>query len=465
MTASLLALAALGLTFLVLHFSLAQSSRFVPDDLCLFGSVRRLGVLGTERVLYATWSGRWASNLIVAAALSLMTDARSAFPYALVLLGFVVAAAWLAIRTICAGRVARGAMPLVALASVALLFFSTPERGDSWFFVFCSIENLVPLCCALLALACVLRAEERMWLVVPGALLGAVATAGHESVALPVLALGSGALLGELLRRRTFDARRARAAAIVLVVAWASFGVSAASPGSAARLRKLVPSPWSEALWSAATRGPEVLLEVARAGLAPLAATLAVWAVAGSLLAPVDARPRSPRRLAALLVALLAASWVVAAAATLPGFYALEEPPPLRAQLVLAFFLVCATAWLGLELGAVLRPRPRAGAMLAAALVGLVGLVLAREVPRMRADAATARVYARAYDARMDELREARRTKGRGPILLAPLPPSGVLRSAEISADNPMAHENRCLRRMTQTLRPVLRRSEPQSAP
>jgi hypothetical protein len=49
--------------------------------------------------------------------------------------------------------------------------------------------------------------------------------------------------------------------------------------------------------------------------------------------------------------------------------------------------------------------------------------------------------------------------RSRVPILLEPLPPSGLLRTAEISSDDPAAHENRCLRRMLGLRRPVLRRA------
>lgn len=454
--AGLVAFAAL---FVVLYVELARSGRFPPDDMTRFASVRHYGALVSQWRLYQTWSGRWASNMMVSLVMSVLTDARSVFPYALALLGVVVATTWLLARLLLADLVRATATPLLAAVTAGLLFYATPERGDSWFFVFCSLENVLPLCCGLLALACVRGADARPTLVVPAALLAAVATGGHESVALGMLAAGTVACAVALLRER--DDVRVRTGVRVLAIASLSFAVSALSPGSGARLDGLPRVAFGTAVHSALAAGPGVLLDVARAGAAPLVASLLVWAAAGNLLAPANAAPRSPGHVLRVLGAILVLAPIVALAATFPGFLALGEPPPARAQLVLAVFLVVASVVLGSTLGSAARVWPRSATPLATLALCALALVATRESVRMRADIATARLYAAAYDARIAALKGRRFERDPAPILLAPLPPSGVLRSAEISGDDPRAYANRSLRRLVSLRRFVLLAKEP----
>ena len=450
-------LLALAASFVVLHGQLARGARFVPDDLCQRANVVAYGALGSQRILYATWSGRWVSNGMVASAMTVLRDAKGSFPFALALLAFAVATTWIVTGALLGARVRPALRPLLAIVTVALLFFATPHRGDSWFFVFCALENVVPLAAALLALACARHAGERSWLVVPGAFLAAVATAGHESVALPVLATGGCVLAVAALHER-HDARL-RAGATILAVAALSFAISAASPGSSRRLAQMPHTPFLPALWSAVTLGPGVLLGIAREAAAPLVTTLLAWAVAASVLAPADPRAAALplRRVLAVVAGALLLAPLVGVVATFPGWYSLGEPPPTRAQLVLAVFLVAAAVAIGAALGAALRGRGVAEELLVAMLAVAVLRVGIDEVPRMRADIATAHRYAEAYDARVALLRALPRTPSRDPVLLEPLPPSGVLRSAEIGSDDPGAFENRCLRRMLGVTHPLLR--------
>jgi hypothetical protein len=454
-------LVALAATFLALHFQLARSARFVPDDLSQRANVATFGVLGAQRFMYRRWSGRWASNGMVALVMSVLREPRASFPFAVALLWCTVATAWTVAATLLRGRVRAVVVPLLAVVTVALLFCATPNRGDSWFFVFCALENVAPLCAALLALACVVRADEHAWLVVPAALLAALATACHESVALAVLATAGCALAAVWLRDHSDP--RLRVGMIVVAIALLSFAVSATSPGSAARLAKMPRAPLPSAVWHAALDGPGVLLGIAREAALPLVVTFLVWAVALSTLARDDrtVAPIPARRVLAASASVLLLAPVIAFAATFPGFYSLGEPPPTRAQLVLAVFLVGAAVVLGSSTGAALREHARAAAVLVLLLAATTLRLGAVEVGRMRADIATARTYAAAYDARVAQLRAVKFERSRQPIVLDPLPPSGVLRSAEIRSDDQAAFENRSLRRMLGLGRPVIRAPGP----
>ena len=445
-------------SFVVLHFGLARGARFVPDDLCQRANVAAYGALASQKILYKTWSGRWVSNGMVASAMLALRDPRGSFPFALALLGFVVATTWAVTSALLADRVRAPLRPLLALVTVAMLFFASPHRGDSWFFVFCALENVVPSCAALLALACACRADERRsWLVVPGALLAAVATGGHESVALPVLAASGGALAAAAWRDR--EAPRVRAGATMLAIAVLSFAISAASPGSSARLSQMPRQPFLPSLWAAVTEGPAVLLGIAREATAPLVTTLLAWAVAASALAQADPRETNPplRNVLAVAAVVLLLAPIVAVTSSFPGFYSLGEPPPTRAQLVLAVFLVAAAVALGAAIGAALRGRAVPEQLLAALLMVAVLRVGRDEIPRTRTDIADARAYAAAYDARVALLRALPREPSREIVFLDPLPSSGVLRSAEIGTEDPAQFENRCLRRMLEVTRPLLR--------
>src|SRR5581483_8439271 len=162
------------------------------------------------------------------------------------------------------------------------------------------------------------------------------------------------------------------------------------------------------------------------------------------------------RRLAVRLSGAAAVLSAIGLVSSVPGYYALHGPPPTRAQIALAGAVVVVAAFSGPQRARVL---PRRSDVVALASVALV-LALAWTFPRERAglvrDIALARTYAAAYDGRMAFLRE-RRSERVGPIVLAPLPESGLLRPAEISAANPRAYENTCLRGATGLAVPVLR--------
>jgi hypothetical protein len=149
------------------------------------------------------------------------------------------------------------------------------------------------------------------------------------------------------------------------------------------------------------------------------------------------------------------ASW----ATVLPGYYALGDAPPTRAQLALATYLVVATAILGVALGGFLRGRHPTTVALATALV--VAIVFQRERGALIPDIAAARIYARAYDARMATLADASARTQNALLVLDPLPPSGLLRSAEITPDAPFAFANRCLARAAGLHTGLVRASPP----
>jgi len=451
-------LAAAGATFVILYFQLAKSSRFPPDDLCIFSHVQELGVWGAQLRLFRTWSGRWASNLLVTLVMGNEARTPSLFLHALALLSFAVVTVWATMRAVAADRVGAGVAPVLAVVTVALAFFATPHQGDSWFFAFSSVENLVPVCCGALALACVLRADARPWLVVPGAIAAAVAAGGHECVSLTWLSVGY-ALLAWAAVRMGAGESRIRSGAIVLAVATASFVVCAASPGAAARATLLRHAPAHVAIGRALLGGPRLVAEIVLATLPVLAAIVLVWAWATRCFARDTARA-SAREVASVALALAALSLVAGFATALPGYYALGEAPPTRAQLALAIFLIGAAAVVGVQLGSWLRGSARSQQVLAVSMLVLVAVVFQRERARLIPEIAAARIYARAYDARMATLREAAGRDQRSPVLLDPLPPSGLLRTAEVSPDKPRSYANRCLARAVGLRGGVLRRPD-----
>lgn len=462
-------LAAAAATFVILFFQLAKSARFTPDDLCQLAAVRERGAFVVQRELYNTWSGRWAANLLLTLVMAGGRRSPSLFVHALALLALAAGTSWVLLRATAASRVRTALLPLLAIVTTALLFFATPHQGDSWFFAFSSLENLVPVCSGALALACVAGSVRRPWLVGPGALLAAVAGGGHECAALPWLAAGAGLLAWTVVRGAAGDLRsrlgapRVRAGLVVLGVGAASFAVCALSPGSAARATFTRHAPLDVALASTLLGAPALLLDVARNGAAALLASVVVWTWAAQRGAQDP--PVGTRDVVQVAAGLLALALVVAGASALPGYYALGEAPPTRAQLALAAYLVAATATFGVVLGSRLGGRGDARRALALALalatVLVVAIVFQRERARLVPDIAAGRIYARAYDARMSALAAAAARAERTRVVVEPLPPSGLLRSAEISPDAPRAFTNRCLARAVGLATGVVRRPDP----
>src|SRR5262249_524007 len=156
-----------------------------------FWSVEQRGFLGTQRLLFESWSGRWASNFFVTAAMSVLPASGSLGAYSLCLLAITTATAAVVLKALFRERIdAPPTIPL-ALTSVALLFLASPHRGDSWFFAYSSIENVWPMCFGALAFACVRQAPRGLGWVAAAIAFAALATAGHQCVALTFLVAGA----------------------------------------------------------------------------------------------------------------------------------------------------------------------------------------------------------------------------------------------------------------------------------
>src|SRR5581483_5944807 len=222
------------------------------------------------------------------------------------------------------------------------------------------------------------------------------------------------------------------------------------APGDRHRLAYLRPATIPDALRDTIAGAPSIVGDIVAAHPLALVSAALVWLVAGLVLIPAEDRVGG-RRLAVRLSGAAAVLSAIGLVSSFPGYYALHGPPPTRAQIALAGAVVVVAAFSGLQLARVL---PRRSDVVALATVALV-LALAWTFALER-DIALARTYAAAYDGRMAFLRE-RRSERVGPIVLAPLPESGLLRSAEISAANPRAYENTCLRGATGLAVPVLR--------
>src|SRR5581483_8977325 len=333
--AAIVACLALSVGVIILYAQLAKRARFTPDDLCVFSSVEQRGFLAAQRLLFESWSGRWASNFFVTAAMSVLPASGSLRAYSLCLLGFTTATAAVVLKALFRERIDPPATIALALTSIAFLFLVSPHRGDSWFFAYASIENVWPMCFGALAFACVRQAYRGRGWVAAAILLAALATAGHQCVALSFLAAGGigvawmwvalshAPLSGAADRRRRAEATAATAA---FVAGLASFVVCVSAPGD--RLAYLRPATIPDALRDTIAGAPSIVGDIVAAHPMALVSAALVWLVAGLVLIPAEDRGGG-RRLAVRLSGAAAVLSAIGLVSSFPGYYALHGPPPM----------------------------------------------------------------------------------------------------------------------------------------
>jgi hypothetical protein len=402
-------------------------TRYWADDFCTVSRVRQMGLWDAQIYEYDRWSGRFSA--ILATDLLAIPGAGFVPFWALFLLGSLLAALTWALAELgwlTFGR--RLVLPALVVAEACLLAYILllPNQVQSLYWLQGSATYTLPLVFACLltgVVAYALRAE-RPSLKIPAVAfcfgLAFLAAGFSETFALWQIAAVT---LAALACAVTGAVQRRRLLGLLLVAslagAVAGAAVVAASPGNETRQEMLsdpLPVPeailksldYARSVFRESLSDPVVLLVLAVTALVTYAA------VVRASVPEVEGRRATTQAVLSIAAALL-----LVAVTYLPGTYVFGEAPPPRSLVTAEVSVVAAAAYLGFLAGMSLLPAavrrvsdaPTSGLLAAAgvvllALAGLLALPPALGQLRQNGDLAA---YARAWDQRDDQIREARR--------------------------------------------------------
>jgi hypothetical protein len=426
-----------GLVFLFLFTFLAVFNRPAADDYYFLSSVHQAGVLHTTWQAYSTWITRWSTLLFLGGMIRLLpglTD--SLFPVLTFGILVVAATAWVRRAVyLASGRTVRWPLAAVyGLLAAASLFLFSIRPGESFFWFTSSCMYLWPFIVLLFGLYLLMY---RRHLMVAGLMACAFLFIGGGS---EVIALESLLLLLAMYgvhRRSPGGAETMPAMAIAVISLAASLLLAWLGPGRALR-QEALPAFSASLLALPLKSAAYFLLTQLPVKLHWMVLFLLPWMVLRKLFQPeATATPPQVFRKIGLSAGAFLLFVVMHYGITV---FLLRSYPPYRTTLTVTAGLVLLCASTGWRLGALL-PSPRAVRITGIVFIVVSLLLFAELISNV---AGTAPRYAQAVDARMKELAL---HSGEGGITdVAPLPPAGLLYSAEISSDT--AHfSNRFLKR------------------
>jgi Family of unknown function (DUF6056) len=452
-----LAVVLLALTPLVAHAYLGTFSRYLADDFCTASSLRRLGFLASQSYWYETWSGRYSFTFVVS-----LTQAMG--PRLTPLLASAALLVWMAAGSYQARRLfpdLSQAGWLAGLTLAAIHAFTTlegsPSVYQSLYWQTGMITYLLPLTFSLAYLGWLwpaasgrltprrLPAASAVSFIV-GFLLGGFS---ETFVAVQTTALGLGLLVALVLARRD---RRLGAAALLGAGLAGSIlaGLALAlAPGTQVRSALMPPHPELGVLIEATLKDGYLFL--ARTGKAlPLGIAMAV--LVPLILAMIqesgvdDSKPSVRGTLLGLII-IPVATPVLILSTIAPYEYAISSYPDARVLVSTMFVLSLGLVVWGTLLGRLLVQVgsrwlvrvPQAVLLLAAVTLLALAATVVPATSRILSLTAEARDYARSWDTRDANLREA---TGAELVAAASLRHMGGL--AEVGRD-PDEWINRCI--------------------
>jgi Family of unknown function (DUF6056) len=409
---------------LLAHAGVGFFSRYWYDDFITSATLRDKGFLGAQRYWYSNWTGCFSHSIATSLA-ELVGPSVVAFLPLAALVIWVGATAW-AIRPVVALLPeASTHHRSVAIVSALLLVFATantvPDVVQSFYWQTGILKYLISLilfttCAGIIGVSLRRGDDHVQWGRVALCALLALLTGGFSEVSAFLEVCGLTVLLVAALTfaRKSFG----RGSRILILAAFcgavAALLIVAAAPGNKVRQATVMPSAgWLSSVESSFRyalyffeqhtrrhRGTTLLSLVLPAWLILVGHYLRNQQLSFAKNEPLYAR----RRILKLFVGGTAIGFALIVLCFVPGFYAISEPLPGRAQLLPKFLLVCLFVYWGALGGFVLQKASalvRKGALLAGAVALVTLLILSPVAAAWRTFALIPR--ARAYAAQWDQ--------------------------------------------------------------
>jgi Family of unknown function (DUF6056) len=445
---------------LVLYGYLGTFSRPIADDYCSAVVFRNEGFWGTQKLIYLTWSGRFSSTALIAAANGVGRHLVLFLP-GILMICWLAATSWSIRETLRALSWRCDPLSIVAMSELIVLaaLASAPDLGQSLYWQTGALTYLTPVI---------------LWTLYCGAVASTIRQSARPSVrlrntlplfVLALLAAGTSetAAAEQIIAFTAFTVlvihSKLRTASLPRLV-WVGLAGSvvgtvavACSPGNFVREAVLRqqnggPLPSFIILGVAVARTAILAMDLVRRTWLLILSTSLILAPQLFVNCPVENR-RGALRLAGYV---LATSLVVIVISALPAVFALGVPPPDRSLFLGNWILLCSSVLVVLATVAQVlsfhgcAKQPLRGVLVGLGLAGILLFVTAVG-SRINHSASGLRRQASAWDSRDAYIRN-ERTRGNVNVVLTPLEnywPSINSAPLESAGADPGAWVNKCL--------------------
>jgi len=433
-------LSVMNIAFIFLLLMLGSHNRFTSDDHGMIYLLNSFGITGGTKYLYLNWSTSWSIFILLLSIISWLYSGASFIWYTvlvLVLLG-------IACKKILSFAFSHWGIRLPGYLLInysvllcATFFFLSFDKGESWFWITCSVEYLLGFVILLLGISAVLSSSTTLFNYILIALFFTCVGGG----VLPVVLVAYSSFFiyyAISLRKFGFKVKSSQNKFAKKVhVAFLFFFISALfmllGPGKTARMATL-PEPSFITAFGMFAKG------VGKAAIHELPYALPVfflciipWILLGhhfkktgiTLLRKIDLKKSLFRVIIGFAGLILVTLF--------PAAYLLSDIPPYRVWTQVYFGMAVLCCFGGLVFGNLTSIRH---SFINALFIssGLVSLVLICVICYHQFKVVS--VYSKAVDTRLERLEALEKKKNNKLIVLKKLPPSGLLYSAEVSTDS-----------------------------
>jgi hypothetical protein len=432
-------ISAVILLFAALYATLSINNRPAADDFEFMNNLRANGLWNGMVVYWQSWNTRWLSILFLNAVYGSYNLLSSFFLYHLITLGFLN----IALYKFCGSLFAGFSLDIpkrdkILLSSLLLVsfFFLAFDAAESFFWV---NDNTMYLWSVIFILYGSSELIKKEYNFTSYAIAGAsffYIGAAFESYAAIALLLLAILLVYELLNKNKRNRKRINLLLVSILFLSLSFSVELLGNGWRNR-HEILGTP---TLTSAFLITAKALVKMFVYYLPPKIHWLILFFLAWI---GVGIRWENNINLKKgffikLILVFSLATFII----LFPSCYLLSETPPFRTWTLICFLLSLTIAIAAFAFGQSLSKNKKAFAYFSAvAFIFIISLQAKGFLEQKK----TTIEYANAYDARAKILRDSKLNNAQGIIELIPLPPSGMLYSAEISSDT-NNYRNRHLR-------------------
>lgn len=405
-----------ALSFALLVVVLGWYNRFAHDDYGVLLKVNEFGVFDSVGYWYETWSGRWAANLIIAGILKVFYNYGGLWLYVIITLAFCFWACRVFVDSLL-NKVHKN-LSLWGFSGLlgVSLFYLTFDIGETWFWVTSSVMYLWTVLACLLGLGWLLNDKQHLWQWLGIGLCFLFVGGANEGftvvllVALPFLLLVKGISKPKLT--------------VAFTALLVGFVILYLAPGNGIR-KGFFPEVSLLQTFKVAGVSFKILVKEFILPKFPYLVLFSLpWVGIG-----LSADKLSTGAFLRVVGLMVFATAILCFLAMLPTAYSLVSLGPKRYLTQVSLYLVLDTVGIGYYMGRYFKSTRFFPIVVLVAIVTIVGL----NIYNLIAQYPIAKRYAAAEDARIALLLEEKQ-KGRMEILsLDPLPPSGMLKSNEIT--------------------------------
>lgn len=404
-------------------------NRISHDDYGILLKVRNEGLLNSVGDWYMQWSGRWAASFLLAGLLKLFYKMDCLWLFSILTLVFLFTSS----LKFVGGLVITFTKQVIPSTQIWIysgffatsLFYLSFDIGETWFWVTGSVTYLWSVLALMLGIGLVLS-ENNSWYTWVGITLSFLFSgASNESLVVALVAM-TGLVIYSYYRSILPKPTRTKLVWGTLIFMLALMSLVIA-PGNMVR-KEHFPEAGFVRTFEVAKVSYKILIKEFILPYTPyLSLFTLLWLYFGSALS----KKKSTAKALGAIFIIIVLTGFLCFLAMIPTAYALVSLGPKRYLMQVSFFLAVSMALVGFCLGYYLKQQNfllRISTIAILAITGLNIYLIITQYPIVKH-------YAKAEDQRIEFLRQEKASKRRQVLPLIPLPPSGLLKTNEITSD------------------------------